>query len=216
MKVAVVVDGEAESRCASALLAHPRVELVGLVGVNPPASWGHRATRTEDGSGFDIVVGPGAAASLARSAGAVLVVTGPPPDDGPTVSFAGPEGLARALAAGLDEGASVALTIPGAPVRGGERVAFPAPLGWVMATRETGSDIFVAPVEGPLAAVAAFDRRRIRAVLDDRLFLAGACLAAGALAARGTRGPVWTRPDPYLAAVEDLGLVIAESLSRRE
>lgn len=207
MKVAVVVSDEIGSRCASALLSHPAVDLVGLVDADPPRSWGSRAVRTADGEGFDVVVG-GDAASLAPDA--LLVVPGPAPGGRPAVTHASPEGLARCLAAGLAAPAVVAVTGRGSPAREGTPVAFPAPLGWVYATEVDG--LLVAPVDGTLAAVAASDRSRIRAVVDDRLFLEGVCLAAGALVA-DTTGPVWSRPDAYLRAAEDLGLVVAESLT---
>lgn len=207
MRVAVVVSDEIGSRCASALLAHPAVELVGLVDADPPRSWGRRAVRSADASGFDVVVGEDAVGA-ARAAGAVLVVPGPAPDDGPTVSHASPEGLARSLAEGLDPPVTVALTVPGPPARQGVPVGFPAPVGWVYATEKDG--LLVASVEG-LAAVAAYDARRTRAVVDDPLFLAGACLAAGALVS-AVPGPAWTRPEAYVAAAEDLGIVVAESV----
>lgn len=208
MRVAVVVSDETGSRCASALLAHPAVELVGLLDADPPRSWGRRAVRAGDASGFDVVVG-GDAVEAARVAGAVLVVPGPAPDDGLSVSYASPEGLARSLAEGLDSPVAVALTVPGPPARQGVPVGFPAPVGWVYATERDG--VLVAPVEG-LAAVAASDARRTRAVVDDPLFLAGVCLAAGALVS-AVPGPVWARPEAYISAAEELGVVVAESVS---
>ena len=59
MRVVVDPVDEVHSRAAASLASSPLVTMVGLLAKTPPASWGSRAMRVEDSSGFDVVVGPG-------------------------------------------------------------------------------------------------------------------------------------------------------------
>jgi hypothetical protein len=60
-----------------------------LIDKAPPKSWGERAMKISDASGFDVLVGP---------SGSIPNVT---PDGSGTITFAGLTGLARALATRL-------------------------------------------------------------------------------------------------------------------
>ena len=80
---------EVHSRAAAGLVSSPFVSAVGLIDKAPPKSWGRRATKISDASGFDVLVGPG---------DTIPNVT---PDGSGTITFAGLTGLARALATRL-------------------------------------------------------------------------------------------------------------------
>lgn len=212
MRVAVRPHGEIFARAASALAAHPDVEVVGLIGRRPARAWAGRMVEIPDARGFEVVMGVD---GREDAAGAVLVTIGEAPDDGPTVTWADPTGLARALA-GPDR--TAARTVHGTPSRTGTRLAFPAPIGYVRADVERDG-VLLAPIEGPLAGVLALrpDGTSI-AVVDDAHFLHAVCLAAGAfVAAMAVDGPhpVWEAPARYLAACESLGMVTAETVTNR-
>jgi hypothetical protein len=176
--------------------------MVGLIGKPPPASWGSRAMRVDDATGFDIVVGPDAAA---RSVS---------PDGTGSVTFAGLTGLARSLATRLGEATvTVDRTVTAETAGEGPYALFPAPLGAVR--RATLTDgVMLCPVDGKLAGAVVSDGRRSIGVVDDVLFASGVCLAAGALLG-GHTGPVWNRSEQFLGVVESLGLLIAEGVSDR-
>lgn len=209
LRIAVDPSSELAARAASALLSHPDVAEVGLVGKKPPRSWGDRATRIDSTAGFPVVVGGMAGPDQ------ILIVAGD--SDRPAITFAGPVGLARCLAARLPAPATLlARAYPGTPLRGGRRVAFPAPIGW--AQGRTGANGLVeCPVGIDVAAVMASDGHTTEAVIDAPLFLAAACLAAGALIAEKVDGPtpVWTNAGAYIEACESLGIVVAEMISER-
>ncbi len=198
MRIAVSPVDEVHSRAAATLVGSHRVSMVGLIGKNPPRSWGDAAMKVPDGAGFDRVIGPSADVT--------------PGGEG-AVRFAGLTGLARSLASRLD-GLIVEMdrtftsTTPGQ----GEFAVFPSPLG---AIRRAGSveGVFLCPTGASLAGVSVKDANRQIAIIDDVLFASGVCLAAGALLPAGHRGPVWAEAEAYLELVEELGLVSAEAVT---
>ena len=202
MRVVVDPVDEVHSRAAATLASSPLVTMVGLLAKTPPASWGSRAMRVEDSSGFDVVVGPGPGHPNVT------------PDGTGTVAFAGLTGLARSLASRLGDGTTtldrtVTSDVPG----DGDYAMFPAPLGAVRrATRVDG--VTLCPVDGKFAGVAVSDGDRLLAVVDDVWFVSGVCLAAGALLGSHV-GPVWERAEQYLGLVESLGVLIAEGVNDR-
>jgi hypothetical protein len=48
-------------------------------------------------------------------------------------------------------------------------------------------------------------------VVDHAAFLSGIALAAGVAAANGSGRPIWEDALPYLEAITEMGLVMAES-----
>jgi hypothetical protein len=199
---AVRVRDDAHARIAWALGSHPGIGKVAMLGRKPPASW------------RDLVVG-------GRELGTADIVVDPDPDDAgivvtagdstrPGITNASPQGLARALQTRLT-GDSVAIwTTRGKPNREGPVHHFPPPVGPV---RGTSGD---APIEGDLAGVGAFGDVGSVVVIDDLRFLETVCMAAGAVVADiaiTEPTPVWERAEDYIRACEQLGLVIAESVS---
>jgi hypothetical protein len=200
VRVATDPVDEVHSRAAASLVSSPLVSAVGLIGKAPPKSWGKRATKISDASGFDVLVGP---------ADTVPNVT---PDGSGTITFAGLTGLARALATRLS-GARITMdrTVTAADPGEGPFALFPEPLGAVRRTTRS-EGVMLCPVQGRLAGVVVSDETRTLAVIDDVLFLSGVCLAAGALLA-GHTGPVWERAEEYLERVQSMGVLIAEAVS---
>ena len=171
-----------------------------MLGRRPPPSWKGLVVSASSSSGYDVVVEPDVAdqAPLAVTSG---------PSERPGITHASLEGVARALAVRAGGGTPV-WTVAGRRIHRGRWWAFPAPLGPVLG--EAGS----VPVDGEMAGAGAFGGRALVAV-DDRRFLSAAALAAGALLV-GTGPldgpvPVWDMAEDYLAACEDLGVVIAEA-----
>ena len=171
-----------------------------MLGRKPPVSWKGLVRSASSTAGYDVIVDPdpGDRAPLVVTAG---------PADVPAITHASPEGLARSLATRLANAVPV-WTVPGKPRRAGRWYAFPSPVGSLRA--EGG----VATVEGDLGGAGAFGTTTL-AVLDDARFLTAATMAAGALLA-GTEAiagprPVWEMAEDYIAACEDLGLVIARA-----
>lgn len=164
--------------------------------------------EVDDAEGFEVVIG---VEDRSDAHGAVLVTTGGAPENGPTITWADPTGLARALAF---PDRTPARTVHGSPTRRGTRLGFPAPIGYAFADH-TREGVLLAPVEGRVAGVLAIgEGGSSTAAIDDGLFLHAVCLAAGALIAPiAVHGPhpVWEDPAGYLAACESLGLVTAES-----
>lgn len=196
----VAIDGTdpIRLRAASALLADHRVESVGLLGRNPPSTWGERAVAIASPAGWELGVG------IPPTAGRPEVTPGP----GGAVSWAGPTGLAKSLGVRLGGRPALAGTVPGEPLSAGPRFGFPPPLGWLRG--ELVDDIHHCPTPGSLAAVMATDGDSL-VFLDDRKFLDGTALAAGILLAiAGHRGPVWEAADEYLDLAVQLGLVLAD------
>jgi hypothetical protein len=200
--IAVRVRDDAHARIAWAVGSHPRIGKVAMLGRKPPASW------------RDLVVGPG-------GLGTPDIVVDPDPGDAgivvtagsstrPGITHASLEGLAKALRVRIGQpDAAVVWTSRGKPLREGPVHHFPPPLGAVR-----GSD-GEAPVEGDLAGVGVFGTTSL-VVLDDRRFLETICMAAGAVVADvalEAPTPVWERAEDYLAACEELGLVIAEAVT---
>ena len=200
MRIAIDPIDEVHSRAAASLVSSPFVSVVGLIDKAPPKSWGERASKISDPTGFDVVVGP---------ADTIPNVT---PDGSGTISFAGLTGLARSLATRLDGGRVTMDRTVTAPEPGeGPFALFPEPLGALRrATRSDG--VMLCPVQGSLAGVVVGDETTSLAVIDDVLFLSGVCLAAGALLV-GHTGPVWERAEDYLDRVQSMGVLIAEAVS---
>jgi len=188
-------------RAASALLADHRVDRVGLLGRRPPGAWGDRAIAIDSAVGWDVSVGADPASLRSVTIGS-----------GGDVSWAGPTGLARSLGAILGSDPDLAATVVGSELDTEPRFGFPSPLGWLGGRENEG--IYHCPTRSPLAAVIAIGGTRTMAVLDHREFLDGALLAAGVLlATEGHNGPVWHAPDRFLALCDDVGLVLADSVS---
>ena len=188
-------------RVASALAADHRIERVGLIGRQPPSAWGDRTVAITSALGWDVAVGVTETGVPQVSVGA-----------GGDVEWAGPTGLARALGFRLGTDAVLAGTVEGEPIASEPRFGFPPPLGWLGGAAIDG--IHHCPTRGTVAAVMAVaDGNRALVVLDDRLFLDAALLAAGVLlAADGHQGPVWTAAERYLDLIGDLGLVLADRM----
>ncbi len=202
MKVRVAVDpvDEVHSRAAASLVSSPLVSAVGLIGKAPPKSWGRRATKVSDAGGFDVLVGPDSDHPNVT------------PDGAGSVAFAGLTGLARSLATRLaGDRISMDRTVTATEPGTGPFALFPEPLGAVR--RSTMSEgVMLCPVQGRIAGVVVGDSLRSLAVIDDVLFLSGACLAAGAVLS-GHTGPVWERPEEYLERVQSLGVLVAEAVT---
>lgn len=197
---AVRVRDDAHARIAWALGSHPKVGKVGMLGRRPPSSWSDLVVPARELGKPDIVVDP-------QPGDEGIVVTAGP-SDRPGITHASPEGLARALASRLGDAQPI-WTTRGRPRRDGAIYHFPPPIGAVRG--EAGN----APMESDLAGVGAFGSQSL-VVIDDRRFLETVCMAAGGVVAdvaidRPT--PVWDRAADYLDACEQLGLVIAESVS---
>jgi hypothetical protein len=199
MRVLVTGDDQTALRAAASLAAHPDIAVVGVTDFNPPSGWAGRMTRATSSDGFDVVVG--------RSDTSVRSVT---VDTAGTVTHAGPIGLAHCLGTRLSGAVRLAITEPGRSRRSPRFFDFPPPVGRLL-SRPAPDGVERCPTEGALAAVAAGDGTRILAVIDHPPFLDGVCLAAGVLLVSHP-GPVWDRPERYLEACADMGLVIAESL----
>ena len=215
--VVVHVSGETEIRAAQALAAEPGIGRIALLRATPPPSWGDRIRRVETVEGFTVVIGTGApAASEAAAAGLPAVLTDHPPQTtAPAVVWASPTGLALALAADNPD-ATVVVTEPGPPLARGEvTAAFPPPVGRVVADGIDHLGVRRAPVDGEFGGVLVEQDGRITAVVDDRRFLAAACLAAGVAIISHVDDvtPVWRRAQRYLAAVHRFGLVTAEAVT---
>lgn len=199
MRVAVKPIDEVHSRAAASLVSDPRVGAVGMIGKKPPKSWGSRAHKVSDGSGFDVVAGSPGSRTVS-------------PDATGDISFAGLTGLARSLATRLDDVAvsldrTVTAEVPGK----GDYAIFPAPLGAIRRSVSV-EGVMLCPTDGSMAGVSVSDGVRTLAMVDQVLFASGVCLAAGALLT-GHEGPVWDAAEAYLGLCEDMGLVFAEAIS---
>lgn len=200
VRVAVDPVDEVHSRAAASLASSPLVTMVGLIGKAPPKSWGDRAMKVDDASGFDVLVGPGPAGPNVT------------PDGSGSIRFAGLTGLSRALATRLSGGRiTMDRTVTAEQPGTGPHALFPEPLGAVRrATMSEG--VMLCPVASTIAGVVVADGRRTIAVLDDVLFLSGTCLAAGALLGP-VSGAVWDRSERYLELIQSMGVLIAEAVS---
>lgn len=197
MRVLVVGHDLLALRAATALAGHPDVALVGLADAKPPAGWKGRMVPATSSAGFDVVVG-GTHPPL-RSVTA---------DDTGTITHAAPLGVARALATRLGGAPLVGMTVGGAPRRSHRHFDFPSPVGRQLGVMTDG--VMICPQESQLAAVGAVLDGHTLAIIDNSHFLGAVALAAGVFIRRGS-GPVWEHADRYLAACEQLGLVIAEA-----
>ncbi|HLT96986.1 MAG TPA: hypothetical protein VK070_09390 [Acidimicrobiia bacterium] len=206
MRVVVAVEGEVTTRAAHSLASHPGIE-VSLLGGDGIA----RFPRVDDATGHDAVVGVSRAKRVALEAGIPAVVTGEL-DGSPGVAWASVAGLALALASGLNETERVAVAIPGDHT-GDRTVVFPSPIDAQRARREMVGDreVEIAGTNGELAAALALGTQRHRVIVDHHRFMEGIALAAGVLLVEpGVSLAVWERPDAYLQASVEMGLVIGE------
>lgn len=207
MRVAISFEDNSHYRAASILLSHPEIALIGLIDRNPPKAWGGRSVRVTGTEEFDVVIAEGGDHSATR-------VTVHEMDGANAITEASPGGLLNVL--GITAGTrDLYETVPGKEARKGERVTFPEPIG----TRRVATmrdEIGLVPLPGTVKGLLARGSRRQLAVVDDEAFLAGTCLAAGALlAGRGKAGAVSDHPELFLGACEDLGLVLSEASTAR-
>ncbi|MDH4119436.1 MAG: hypothetical protein OEW30_18790 [Acidimicrobiia bacterium] len=191
---------DADARLAWAVGSHPSVGKTGMLGRKPPPSWRDVVVPAAALPAPDIVVDP-------DPTDPGLVVTRGP-SDRPGITFASPEGLARALTARLGGSATPSWTVPGAPLRAGESRPFPEPVGHLWADDEA------VPCDSQFAAAGAFTTDHMVVTVDDRDFLDTVCLAAGVVVCSldiSSPTPVWEYADRYVEACESLGLVFAEA-----
>lgn len=205
LTVAIHPRSDVETRTAYALAGHPEIGDIGLVGAAPPNSWKERIRKVGDSEGFDVVV-----SGESRSGVSVFRGGAEHPS---AVTDASPAGLSRALLTRVDDGVAL-VALPGIAPRDGQPVQFPQPIGRIL----IGEDYDGVPMgrcSPPWAGAAAVSLTKTIAVVDDHRFLAAACLAAAVLIAGSGSGPVWERADAYIAACEQMGLVVAEAAQPR-
>jgi hypothetical protein len=143
-----------------------------------------------------------------------LVWDGEDPEEGVAVWGASPTGLAVALAAREPDPRLVAVAHPEIPDKGTTRTnRFPDPIGRVAVFDGTvgGRPVALAHSPNDFAACLAVGASRRVTVVDHAAFLSGIALAAGVAAANGSERPVWEDALPYLEAITEMGLVMAES-----
>ncbi len=90
----------------------------------------------------------------------------------------------------------------------GDRFVFPPPLG-NLGISDVTNGIEYAPVFGRFGGIGVASAEQILSVVDDRRFLEGVCMAAGALLP--DQSPA-NHPERYIARCEELGLVIASAV----
>ena len=194
--VAVRARSDWHSRIVAALSSNRRVRHVICVGRSVPKTWSDLVSRESDPAGADVVVDP------EPSDPGVHVWLGP---GGSGVTHATTEGLAKALSERVVSSDPV-WTVPGDPLSTGRVDVLPSPVGRV---HSVGGR---APVTGDFGGAAAVGEAGSLVIVDDRRFLDAVCAAAGALVAvpePATAIPVWERAEAYIAACEELGLVLA-------
>ena len=211
MRVGLLVTGDTAVRSAHSLQAHPGVDEVVVVG--PARSKSFEVVPTAEDC--DYLVGHGAAApELARKHGVPLIWDGAEPGDGVAVWGASPTGLAIALASREADPRLVAVAHPEFDDKGGDRTTrFPEPIGRVGVVDSSlgGRPVALAGSPNDFAACLAVGATRRVAVVDHGAFMSGVALAAGIAVANGPVRPVWEDALPYLEAVTEMGLVMAES-----
>ena len=198
-------------RAAHSLQAHPGVDEVVVIG--PAKSKSFEVVDTAEGC--DYLVGSGSSApGLASKQGVPLVWDGDEPAEGVAVWGASPVGLAIALATREPDPRLVAVAHPAIDGDGSTRTTrFPDPVGrlGVRDVQVGGRPVALAASTNEFAACLAVGASRRVTVVDDGDFLSGVALAAGVAVANDTPAPVWERALPYLEAVTEMGLVMAES-----
>lgn len=198
-------------RAAHSLQAHPGVDEVVVIG--PAKSKSFEVVDTAEGC--DYLVGSGSSApGLASKQGVPLVWDGDEPAEGVAVWGASPVGLAIALATREPDPRLVAVAHPAIDGDGSTRTTrFPDPVGrlGVRDVQVGGRPVALAASTNEFAACLAVGASRRVTVVDDGDFLSGVALAAGVAVADDTPAPVWERALPYLEAVTEMGLVMAES-----
>jgi len=211
VRVGLLVTGDTAVRSAHSLQAHPGVDEVVVVG--PARSKSFEVVPTAEDCHY--LVGHGATApGLARKQGVPLIWDGGEPEDGVAVWGASPTGLAIALASREADPRLVAVAHPEIDDKGSERTTrFPEPIGRVGVVDRSlgGRPVAVAGSPNDFAACLAVGATRRVAVVDHGAFMSGVALAAGIAVANGIARPVWEDALPYLEAVTEMGLVMAES-----
>ena len=211
VRVGLLVTGDTAVRSAHSLQAHPGIDEVVVIG--PAKSKSFEVVDTADGC--DVLVGHGASApELARKHGVPLIWDGEGPDEGVAVWGASPTGLAVALATREPDARLVAVAHPEIPEKGTTRTTrFPDPIGRVGVFDGTvgGRPVALARSPNEFAACLAVGAGRRVTVVDHGGFLSGIALAAGVAAVDGSSRPVWEAAFPYLEAITEMGLVMAES-----
>lgn len=211
MRVGLLVTGDTSVRAAHTLSAHGPVDEVVVVG--PATSKSFEVVA--DASGCDVLVGSGPTApSIASRHGVPLVWDGLELEDGVIAWGASPEGLAMALGTRESDPRLVAVAHPEIRITNPERTTrFPDPVGRLSVEERMldGRPIALAKSPNEFAACLAVGAERRVAVVDDGAFLSGVALAAGIAAIGDAPRPVWGASLPYLEAVTEMGLVMAES-----
>jgi hypothetical protein len=211
VKIGLLVTGDTSVRAAHSLQAHPGVDEVVVIG--PAKSKSFEVVDTAEGC--DYLVGSGSSApGLASKQGVPLVWDGDEPAEGVAVWGASPVGLAIALATREPDPRLVAVAHPAIDGDGSTRTTrFPDPVGrlGVRDVQVGGRPVALAASTNEFAACLAVGASRRVTVVDDGDFLSGVALAAGVAVAEDTPAPVWERALPYLEAVTEMGLVMAES-----
>ncbi|MFP3915198.1 MAG: hypothetical protein ACLFWM_10005 [Actinomycetota bacterium] len=208
-RFAVAVDGDVTTRAAHSLSTHPGIEVVLLA----PAT-SRQFDVVDSPAGCRAVVGTERALRAAQSAGLPAVTAGDT-DGLPGVAWASLPGLALALAAALEGVDTVAVALPGEP-EGSREVVFPSPIDARRVRPEAvdSHTVWMGGGDGSLAAALSLGGEHDRVILDDHLFMSAIALAAGAVLLVEDQTPgrvaVWERSEPYLRAVTDMGLVLAE------
>jgi hypothetical protein len=211
VKVGLLVTGDTAVRAGHSLQAHVGVDDVVVIG---PAT-SKNFSVVENADGCDLLVGQGPKApGLARKHGVPLVWDGEGPEEGVAVWGASPTGLALALAARESDPRLVAVAHP--EIEGSHTTRttrFPDPVGRVGTFDGTlgGRPVALAQSPNEFAACLAVGAGRRVAVVDHGGFMSGVSLAAGVAAIDGADQPVWDQALPYLQAITEMGLVMAES-----
>lgn len=211
VRVGLLVTGDTAVRSAHSLQAHPGIDEVVVIG--PAQSKSFDVTESADGCDYLVGNGP-TAPGLARKHGLPLIWDGEGPEDGVAVWGASPTGLAITLAAREPDPRLIAVAHPEIDGSGTTRTTrFPDPIGRVGVFDGTlgGRPVALAHSPNDFAACLAVGAGRRVTVVDDASFLSGVTLAAGIAAANGSGRPVWDEALPYLEAVTEMGLVMAES-----
>lgn len=211
MKVGLLVTGDTSVRAAHSLQAHPGVDAIVVIG--PAKSKSFEVVETAEGCDYLVGSGP-SAPGLASKHGVPLVWDGDETAEGVAVWGASPVGLAIALATREPDPRLVAVAHPAIDGNGSSRTTrFPDPVGrlGVRDVQIGGHPVALAASTNEFAACLAVGASRRVTVVDHGDFLSGVALAAGVAIADDTPAPVWERALPYLEAVTEMGLVMAES-----
>jgi len=211
VKVGLLVTGDVAVRSAHSLQSHPGVDEVVVIGPAKSKSFEVVASAEE----CDYLVGHGdTAPGLARDHGVPLIWDGPHPEDGVAVWAASPPGLALALAARESDPRLVAVAHPDIDDSATTHTTrFPDPVGRLGVFDATVGDkpVALARSNNDFAACLVEGAGRRVTVVDHGGFLSGVALAAAIAVADGIPRPVWEGSLPYLEAVTEMGLVMAES-----